>query len=330
MFKRKTAGEIKQQMVYSGSFSFLKHKLLEIFRDITPEQKTVVIAHTNRMKQFLKEYLVSNLGIISNTKFYTLIDISKKLSQIEPIQDFDKKIIIKRAIHETGQKESDGLVEEISDIIQHIKEYKINIDQLKNDWIKRVFSVYEEKKGLYFDREDTHKKACESIINFQVDNIIIFGFRVVAPLHRDLFIKLTNITNKMFVFLPVILESGYSENHGSFIEAVEFFQNITKTKPVYELVDNFDQNINIGRTIYRFNYQNLPLPAENIKIFSCQDEEEEIKYVASKIVELVLDGVKFHEIGIVIPAISKYIPFIGDLFPKYFIPYYIIEDCMSC
>lgn len=313
-------------MVFSGSFNFLKENLLEVFKGIYPHQKTVVITHTNRMKQFLKEYLVSNLGIISNTKFYTLIDVSKKLSQIEPVQDFDRKIIIKKAINQTGHAGFEGLVEEVSDIIQHIKEYKLDVDSLQNDWVRQVYQLYEKEKDGYFDREDTHRIACEVQTDWYADNIIVFGFRTVAPLHRDLFAKLRYLCNHMFAFLPVIQKSGYAENHKSFIEAVEFFEMVIQAKSVHEPEENFDYNINTGRSIYRFNYQNLPINSPNISIFSCQDEEEEVRHVATKIVGLVLNGVSFHQIGIVIPDVSSYIPFIKDIFPRYFIPYYIIED----
>lgn len=313
-------------MVFCGSFDFLKENLLEIFKQKPVHQKTVVITHTNRMKQFLKEYLVSNLGIISNTKFYTLIDISKKLSGIEPIQDFDKKVIIKKAISDTGYREFEGLVEEVADIIQHIKEYKLDIDSLQNEWVRKVYQLYEMEKDGYFDREDTHRIACEVKTDWQADNIIVFGFRTAAPLHRDLFVRLKHLSNSLSAFLPVIQKSGYAKNHRSFIETVEFFETVTNTKSIHEPEENFDQNTNVGRSIYRFNYQNLPVTSPNISIFSCQDEEEEVKHTASKITELVLDGVSFHQIGIVIPDIKRYIPFIKDIFARYFIPYYIIED----
>lgn len=313
-------------MVYSGSFSFLKERLLDLFKEIKPNHKTVVITHTNRMKQFLKEYLVSNLGIISNTKFYTLIDISKKISGIEPIQDFDKKVIIKKAIADTGYREFEGLVEEVADIIQHIKEYKLDIDSLQNEWVRNVYHLYEKEKDGYFDREDTHRIACETQTDWHADNIIVFGFRTVAPLHRDLFGRLKDLSNQMFAFLPVIVESGYAENHKSFMETVKFFEEVTGCKSIHELEENFDSNINIGRNVYRFSYLEIPVTSPNISIFSCQDEEEEVRHTASKLVELVLSGAKFHQIGIVIPDIKRYIPFIKDIFSRYHIPYYVIED----
>lgn len=313
-------------MVYTGSFEFLKRELLNFFKEVKPYQKTIIITHTNRMKQFLKEYLVSNLDIISNTEFYTLIDISKKLAQIEPLQEFDKKIIIKKAISDTGYHGFEGLVEEVSEIIQHIKEYKLDINNLRNDWIKQVYDLYEREKDGYFDREDTHKVACQVQTDLDADNIIIFGFKTVAPLHRELLVKLQQLCKRMYAFLPIIQDSGYVQKHQSFSDTVKFFESIINTNIVSQPQEEFEENINIGRAIYKFEYSNLPIYSENIKVVSCQDEEEEIRYVASKIADLVLSGVKFHQIGIVIPNISKYVAFIKEIFPKYFIPYYIMED----
>lgn len=81
-------------MLYCGSYSYLKDNLVQVVGKIQAEKlgdRLTFIVHSNRMKSFLKEYLVRNLGIVVNSRFYTLIDISKEIANIEPLSDFEKK-----------------------------------------------------------------------------------------------------------------------------------------------------------------------------------------------------------------------------------------------
>ncbi len=61
---------------YSGSYSYLKERLLEIVREIqkNPAERITFIVHTNQMKRYLKEFITEKLGILINAEFFTVID----------------------------------------------------------------------------------------------------------------------------------------------------------------------------------------------------------------------------------------------------------------
>ncbi len=313
-------------MFYCGSYSFLKEKLKKQIEKIQKEkvgENLTFIVHTNQMKTYLKEYLTKEVGILVNAKFYTLIDISKELTKIEPLQDFDKELMLKKCLYEKGLK-LEGLSEEFSALIQQLKEFEISIDNLKSPLVKEVIYDYEQflKDNGYFDREDVHKIAVDnSDINF--DNLFVFGIKSVPSLHQKLFKKLKSISNNFFVFSPFSFDSGVYENYDHLKEIRKFWENLTGF-PVNEKTD--DLNLLLGKEIYRFDYDIKELENENIKLVKVRNEYEEVEYVAEKIAELLNRDVKPHKIGIAVPRIEDYLPFLKEIFKKYKIPYYLVEE----
>lgn len=309
-------------MFFCGSFSFLKNNLLEIIKKIPPKEDISIITHTNKMRLYLKEFLAENLEIVANARFYTLIDIAKKLTGIEPIGDLEKQLILKRALDNCGYHNLHGLVKDIADTLQHIKEFQIK--DIKPQWLKPVIESYDVIKDDYLDREDIYRIFLEMDIKFRTDNLFIFGFKTVAPLHQNVFTKLIGLSQKSYIFSPLILESGYYENYIHFKQVREFFEDQSKTKKVEDKED-FDNNINTGRNILRFSYSD-PINNQNLEIYRCKNEEEQTRAVASKIAQLIQNGESYHRIGIIIPDIERYRSLIREIFPKYRIPYYLPQE----
>lgn len=311
-------------MFFSGSYSFLKENLLNLIKNIEVGKKITFIVHSNQMKLYLKEYLVKNLGILVNTEFYTLIDISKRLSEIEPLNDFDKEFIIKKFLLEKNL-DLDSLPEEFNLLLQQIKEYQIPIINIKSDFVKEIINKYENfKDKKYFDREDVHQKAIEKNTDFKTDYLIIFGIKSVPKLHQRLFLKLKSISQNIFVFLPLIKNSGYFQNYQHFKEVFNFYEDMIENQAIEE--KSYDINTKTANLIYKNQYNFKPFKNENIRLLKAKNPYQEVEFLAYEIINLIEKGNDFKEIAVIIPQIESYIPYIKDIFNKYKIPYYLSEE----
>ncbi|RUM50628.1 MAG: hypothetical protein DSY47_01265 [Hydrogenothermus sp.] len=313
-------------MLFCGSYSYLKEKLKKQIQNIEKGEKLTFIVHTNQMKTYLKEYLAKELGILVNARFYTLIDISKQLTDIEPLQDFDKELILKKFLYEKGLK-LDSLPEEFNLLLQQLKEFEINPNNIKSDFVKEIIKSYEDFKGKnYFDREDVHKLAIENIKNYSdklLGNLFIFGIKSVPKLHRRLFLSLKNLSKNTFVFLPFISDSGYYQNYLHFLEVKEFLKDLAGS---IEEEKAKDSNLKFAKYIYKFDYNFSKFKNDNIHIIKADTEYQELEYIAEEIIKLIKEGVNFYQIGIIVPQIESYLPFIKEIFKKYKIPYYLVEE----
>ncbi len=309
--------------LYLGSHSFLKEKLAEVLNK-NKGKKISIVVYTNKQRLYLEEFLVRKLGIIYNIEFLTMMDLSKKITNIEPLQDFDKELVIK-GILQQNHPEFEGLYSEFSSLIEIIKERDLNKENLNNDFIKKILDEYENFKGKeYFDREDVHKKVAEETPSLTIDVLIIYGLKDIGSIHRKVFEKVKKSVKDVYVLAPIFPNSGYYENYEFFKKEVEFFRELTGSKEEVEQTEN--ENVKTGLYIYKFDYQNLPIDNQNITLINPKNELEELEFVANKIDDLIEKGIKFYEIGIVIPDISRYIPFLKEVFTKYKIPYYLSEQ----
>jgi len=311
-------------MLFCGSYSFLKEKLKETIKKIEKGQKLTFIVHTNQMKTFLKEYLTKELGILFNAEFYTLIDISKKLTNIEPLQDFDKELILKKFVYEKGLR-LDGLPEQLSLIIQQIKEFEIDFNKSKGSVIIDILENY--KKFLndngYYDREDLHNLASKSEI-YPFKNVFIFGIKSVPPLHKRIYEKIKENADRFYIFFPVFTDSGVYQNYPNIQEILRFWEKLAGYKCEEE--NNENDNVKLIKEIFKFNYDNPDLKSLNIRIEKLNNEYEEVEYLAQNISNLLIEGVKLHKIGVILPDIKKYLPFLKEILKKYKIPYYLVEE----
>ena len=313
-------------MFFCGSYSYLKENLERVVRKAyreNPLSRLTFVVHTNQMKKYLKSYLSERLDILYNAEFFTLIDISKRITDVEPIQDFDKEIILKKALYENGYS-LDGLAEDFNLLLQQIKEYEIDRETIKVDWIKNVIDEYEKlKDSRFYDREDVHRLALSVDTDFKTDYLFIFGIKSVPPLHQKLFKRLKELANHLYVFVPFIFDSGYYQNYDHFKDVRHFYESLT-TFPEVEKVE--DKNVFVGASIYKFEYDLPEVKNENIRIVQAGSEYEEVEAVTKEIISLIKKGADWSDIGVVIPDVERYLPFIKEIFNRYRVPYYLIEE----
>ncbi|WP_457642620.1 PD-(D/E)XK nuclease family protein [Persephonella sp.] len=311
-------------MLFTGSYSFLKEKVVELYASIPVGSRITFIVYTNQLARYLKEYISKKTGVLAGAEFYTPIDISKKLTGIEPLQDFDRNMIFRKFLYQKGYY-LDSLPEEFGLLTQQLKEYKIPPDRISSNFTQEIIKDYQQflEKNGYYDREDLHLRAVEQNTDFQTDYLIIFGIKTLPPLYRELFLKLKKLSQNQYVFLPILKNSGYYQNYPHFGEVLQFYRlNFGQEQEEAEP----ESNIKAAARIYSQQY--TPFNEKHtIHIKKFSSEYEEVEYTAQKICQLVLDeGVHFHQIAVVVPQAEKYAPIIKDLFNRYKIPYFLQEE----
>ena len=309
---------------YSGSYSYLKEKLLEIIKEIQkrPTERITFVVHTNQMKVYLKEFLTENTGILINGEFLTVIDLSKKITKKEPISDFEKQIVLKRILQKKGYR-LDGLAQDIGTAIQQLKEHDIPLESISSEFLKHIISDYENfKEKKFYDREDLHRLAVETETDFTTDHLVIFGIHSVPELYRKLFRKASKLSRNVYVFTHFFPDSGYYINHDHFKKVRDFYEKISD---FVSFEKEKDPNIEVSKGIYRFDISDK-ISSPYIKIYSLPDERSEVKFIAQKIAYLRKKGINYSNIGVVIPGIESYLPYIKEIFNRYHIPYYLTEE----
>ncbi len=316
-------------MLYCGSYEFLKENIKKHIKKIkqkNPLSKITFIVYTNQLRNYIKETLLSELDIIANIEFYTSIDISKKISQIEPLNDFEKEIILKKILYEKGF-ELDALPKTLSLLIEHIKGFKIPLENIKLNWIKNIILEYEhfKQKHDFFDREDVHQIAINKDTNFYTDYLFIVGIKSVPTLHQKLFLKLRKLTkNQVFAFVPFLFDSGYYQNYDHFKEVREFYETITDSFAITE--KRLKENTKISTYLFKYQYDIPSFKDINIKIVEANSKKKEIESIAKEIIYLFSKGANWRDICIVLPDFQTYMPYIKEIFSKYYVPYYLAEE----
>ncbi|NPA52512.1 MAG: Dna2/Cas4 domain-containing protein [Aquificae bacterium] len=316
-------------MFFCGDYDFLKTVLTKKIKQIKqkePLSKLTFVVHTNQQKIYLKETLAENLEILANTEFYTLIDISKKLTNIEPLGDFEKELILKKLLYDEGIK-LDTLSEDFNLLLQQLKEYQIPFQKIKSNWVRNILTKYQIflKDNGYFDREDVHELAIKKDKEPFTDYLFIFGIKSVPSLHQALFKKLKKLTKReLLVFAPFIFDSGYYQNYNHFKEVRHFYETLTESFAVTQ--KELDKNSKIASYLFKHDYNIPKLENHSIKIMEANSEKEEIENVAKEIIHLVINGVSWDKICIIIPDFNRYLPFLKEILNRYYIPYYLAEE----
>jgi len=310
-------------MLVTGSYSFLKEKLLELIHSTEKGTRFTFIVHTNQLALYLKEYICEKTGFLANAEFFTPIDISKKATGIEPLQDFEKEAVFRKALYSRGYF-LDMLPEEFGLIVQHLKEHQLSYRSL-SDFTGNVIDQYESflTENGYYDREDVHNQLIgKDNLDLQLGILVIFGIKSVPPLYKELFMKLKECSDQCHVFFPVHRDAGYYQNYNHFEDVMVFFKDIGG-KEIRET--GSDSTIETGKRVYRFDYPS-PVKAPAIHIYKALNEYQETEFVAQRIIEAVKKGVPFYKIGVVVPDGEGYSSVIKDVFRKYRIPYYMGEE----
>jgi len=314
-------------MIYLGYYPFLYKKLIEEIKNIRKLDKTSkfsFIIFSNTIRRALKEYITDELNILYNSEFFTKVDIAKNILKENPINDLEKRILLK-IILEKNNNYIKGLEDCYSDIFQSLKEEKIQDNNIPDE-INKIFKEYNSilKELNLKDREDLIKEA--SNFNFKSYYIFIFGFQSLSLIDRELFkvIIENNDINKLKIFLPLDVESNIYKNNKYLSSYLEFF----KSFGIKEIYQNYiDDNIKISRLINSKKIIEESINSQNLKFIKVKGKKQEIDYLAKYIIYLRENkNISWNKIGIIISDIEAYIDYIKKIFSDYHIPYYISHE----
>jgi len=312
-------------MFVAGSYSFLKEKLLELANKLPVSSKLTFIVHNNQLAVYLKEFLAEKKGIIANWEFFTPIDISKRLTGIEPLQDFEKETVIRKILY-SKKYYLDSLPSDYSLIVQIIKEHYLNLSGFDR-FTRSILAEYSRflNENGYADREDVHRRLINGSPDGRLGQCIIFGITYTPPLYQDLFKKLKSLSDKLHVFVPITPEYGIFKNHNGMKVSLNFLKQLADGEEFVAKAE--DPAVEVAKKIYLFRYDPERIKSKRLRFYKCLNEYEEISFVAERIVQFVRRlKIPFYRIGVVITDKETYLPVIKDVFNRYKIPYYLLEE----
>lgn len=316
-------------MIYLGSYNFLYQKLIEIIKNIRKKDKLSkfsFIIFSNTMRKTIKQYVTDELRILHNSEFFTKIDLAKNILKENPINDLEKKILI-RIILEENNNYINEIEEEYSEIFQSLKEEKINSKEIPEE-ISRIYEIYNKKLKEFNikDREDLITQA--SNFNFKTDYIFIFGFQSLSLIDRELIKNVINNNknkNKINIFLPIDVESYVYYNNKYLHTYINFFKDLGFSEIKEENISNklkLSKLINSKKIL-----QNNFINDNSLKFIKVKGQKQEIIHLAKYILFLKEEkNVSFSKIGIIVNDIENYIDDIKEIFQDYKIPYYLSKE----
>ncbi len=312
-------------MVYSGSYPFLINEVINVISKIRDNNKTAKISFlisSNTMRRGLKEYISDRLEILYNTEFFTKIDLAKKLTGIDPINDLQKEVILEKILKDKNFY-IEGIEKEYSQLIQKIKENLIKEDILKeNKKLYEIFKDYENFLNKYNikDREDIIIDASQEI--FETDFLFIFGFQTLTEIDKKFFKNLIE-KNKPFIFIPIDLESGVLKTSPELNSIFSFFKGFKfKTKKE----NPSTKNQLISRKLFSKKILKEGINSENLYFFNSQGRRKEIEKICKEILKIRKSQTEWYRIGVIINDTENYLNIIKEIFEKYKIPYYLSEE----
>ncbi|WP_457642313.1 PD-(D/E)XK nuclease family protein [Persephonella sp.] len=313
-------------MIFTGSYPFLINQVIKTIsqiREKNPEGKLTFIISSNNMRRVLKEYIAENIEILYNAEFFTKIDIARRITEIEPIKDLEKEVILDSIFEEYGIY-VEGLSKYYSETIQRLKESNILPQDIPpQEKIHHIYSLYETKlKELRVkDREDVIRLA--SFKGYKTDFLFIFGFQSLTEIDKSMFKALLE-KNKTFIFLPLNLNYQIFKKNPSLTAIFNFFKGF-RYKVYSEGVNTKNQKL----TSYLFSNEIIEegVNWKNLYFIQSKGKKQEIINIAKKILKIKeKENINWHRIGVIINDINEYINDIKSVFAEYKIPYYLSEE----
>ena len=85
-----------------------------------------------------------------------------------------------------------------------------------------------------------------------------------------------------------------------------------------------DELIHLEKSLFKYKYDALEVIDKNsINIYSCQDTEDEVRFLARNIRELIFSGYRYKDIAVITGDIHGYSPIISEIFSKNDISFFI-------
>ncbi|MDE6904895.1 MAG: helicase-exonuclease AddAB subunit AddB [Lachnospiraceae bacterium] len=203
------------------------------------------------------------------------------------------------------------------------------------DFLRDKFVTQEEILELLIDAADSSKLLRDSILVFD-------GFTGFTPIQKKLFRKLLVLADEIYVTVTIDeRESFYrcTGNHELFAMSKKMISSLTKMagdchveilKPVVIPAgknSRFKQGsalFFLQQNLFRGGLERFCQKEEEIKITSCKNPREELKYIAGEIRRLISQGqYRYNEIAIVCGDLPAYGSYAREIFGDYDIPLFL-------
>ena len=293
--------------------------------------------------------------------FYIMSELGMPKKNL--LEQIGKNILIKKILGQTQLKFFDsainkaGFIDSMSDLISDFYKYELKPDQLL-EGIKhtdgnlklKLQDVYALYKGYndyvrekYLSRDEMLDILADQIPKSKYlrgVKIFIDSFDSFNPQEYKVLNELMKVSDEIFFTANI----HFNQGHGP------IYKDLDRSEPYYEIkstINNItklaqDNGLEIKETLslknmykesseieflannYFYIYaKEYAQQQENILLYTAESLNDEVNFVAKKIMGYVRDGLKFNEIAIITGDIEKYTGPLERVFDLYSIPYFI-------
>lgn len=313
-------------------------------------EKICYIAPTYQMIKDLKDELYQNSEVIVTGETNFLLfkglinEVLKESTKFKPIiNDVQKELILKKIT--TSLIEADeikyfkkiaqypGFYEDLLNLIQEISmeneiEDSSSFENINNQKFKEVFKIYNRyydylQQNDLNDERLQYKAALGNLSDSDmiknIDLFIIDGFQYLNLYQKRLLNQLSKLDKEIWINL------NYEEDRTGIYNQKE---ELTKDLNIDNYINGKSLSLNnddlkhIRNNLFSIDYKKRDAD-DLLQIISAEDEETEIRYIARKIKDLIINkDVSPEQIGLVVKSQVRYFDLIDEIFEEYKIPYY--------
>lgn len=323
--------------------------ILSNFVVIVPETKSIIIE-----KELLK---ITQNGAFANIFVYSFVRLLNRLDFVKKEKIISKQsavMLIRKIVFDNINElecykktaKNINFAEKIYETLQQFKSSNVSVDDLKQAYVQADDALKSKLKDLIF----IYQKYEEMLSNVLYDDCdklnLIKSFAKTSDFVKNSHIFIVgfdNITNEMVGVFEELAKNSKSITFSSvyfsekrsdkYIQNNELYLKFRRVADnlKYPYVPTFVSShlkgdfYNVANNLFVPNLKRQKYNGD-IKIFAAKNKEDEIRFVASKILELVQNGASFNEIGVLCESLDSDNKLIKEIFDEQKINYFINQD----
>lgn len=326
-----------------------KEDKLSNFVIIVPETKSIIIE-----KELLK---ISPNGAFANIFVYSFVRLLNRLDFVKKEKIISKQsavMLIRKIIYDNFDEldcykktaKNINFAEKIYDTLQQFKSSNVSVDDLKQAYIQAESSLKAKLKDIVFIYQK-YEEMLAGVLYDDCDKLnLIKQFAKTSDFIKNSHIFIVgfdNITNEMVGVLEELAKNSKSitfscvyfseKRQDKYIQNNELYLKFRRVADnlKYPYIPSFNAAHLKGDFFAVANKLFVPNIKQqkyngDIKIFAAKNKEQEIRFVASKILELVGGGALFNEIGVLCESLENDSELIKKIFEEQKINYFINQE----
>ncbi len=337
------------KLVNSASIKSALNNLVEFVREHNKEDVQIIVP--DKLSLFMERYLFKKLNITAsfNIKVSTLNRFVRRKNPISATEQITKTgsiILIHKILNDLTDKlkvmnsktYSFTYAENVFNTIMQLKASKINFNEMllfdsTNTTLRDkiydlglIYEMYESYKAGLLDASDSFLSSAMFIGNELNDSLIyVVGFDDFTAIEYSLLERLAIHSKDLYIMML------YGNSHNKHIYNQEILSQIRSIAYInelgFEIIDKnqYDDSITsyLEQNLFSVNQSNYVLKDNLVKVFSGNNFENELEYVARDIRGKAMMGAKYDKFGVAIFNLEANKKFIEEIFSKYEINYYL-------